>query len=472
MMTLQQNTGFIKHFICLSALLLLANCAAVGPDYKGPPEMTIPEAWNHHVNSKEASDSNISFWWKKLQDQTLNNLLSRADSSSLDIQLALSRIDQAKAQYGVVASQNFPNVNVGANGRRSQNSENFLPFLPRTQNFGVIGASSGWELDVFGRIRRQKESSKAFTQATVEHYRDIKVTLFAEITNTYINIRTLQQRLQLAEKNVANQKKSLEIVTARYEAELTSELDVNQAKQNLARSESVIPVLNAGLSNSINYLAVLLGEFPGALNKELEQKAPLPKLPTTVATTIPKDILRQRPDIRRAERQLAAQTAQIGVAKANLYPRLSLNGLFGFVASGGNIFSAASNSWSFGPNLSWNIFSAKRNKSLVNIENTKANQARLAYEKTVLMAFLDVETSLINFKEEQKRLEHLNTSVEAAQKTVTIAKSQYVNGLTNFQTVLDAERVLFFEEDRLSESQGAIIKYFVGIYRAMGGGWQ
>lgn len=470
-MILQKRVSLVTKLTCIGLLYFLTGCATIGPDYKGPPEIDIPEAWNHQIQSNNNTKSNVDFWWTRLQDETLNNLLSRADSSNLDIKIALSRIEQAKHQYGVVLSQNYPNVDAVGVARRSQNSENFIP-LPRNQSFGVIGASLGWELDVFGRVRRQKESSKAYIESTVEQYRDIKVSLFAEIANTYINIRTLQKRLQLANKNVANQEKSLQIVKARYEAELTSELDVNQAKQNLAHSQSIIPILNGTLSKSINYLAVLLGEHPGALNKELEDVKVLPKLPTDITISIPRDVIRQRPDIRLVERQLAAQTAQIGVTKANLYPRLSLSGLFGLAASSGNIFSAASNSWSFGPNLSWNIFSANRNKNLVNIEQTKTNQARLAYEKTVLSAFLDVETSLINFEEEKKRLDYLKTSVIAAQKTVDIAKSQYINGLTNFQTVLDAERILFAEEDRLSESQGASIKYFVGIYRAMGGGWQ
>lgn len=297
------------------------------------------------------------------------------------------------------------------------------------------------------------------------------VVLNAEVASTYTTLRTLQKRLALANQNVANQRQTLKVVKARYRAELTSELDVNQAEQNLAGSESAIPLLNAALAQSMNRLATLLGQQPGTLNAELAAPQPIPSVPGSLALAIPRDVLRQRPDLRRAERQLAAQTANIGVATADLYPRLSLTGAFGFATASSNLLDSSAQFWQFGPNLTWNVFDAGRTRSRIKIEDAKAEQARAAYEKTVLGAFEDVEAGLINYREERKRLGHLHNSVNSAKKTVRIAKSQYKNGLTNFQTVLDAERVLFAQEDRLADSEGALVRYVIGIYRAMGGGW-
>lgn len=461
----------IKKILSCIYIMFLAGCAAVGPDYQGPPEVDVPEAWNHQTVQTSQIQEDLSQWWTKLNDPMLTSLIERANQSSLDLRIALARIDEAEAQYGVATSQFYPTVNALGSLTRERPSEDLIGFPTRTENFQSIGGSLGWEIDLFGRIRRQTEAAEANVEASVENYRDVLVILNAEIARTYISTRTLQKRLALANQNVANQRETLQVVIARYNAELTSELDVTQAEQNLASSESAIPLLKAALAQSINRLAVLLGQAPGTLNRELAQPQPIPPISNHIVLAIPRDILRQRPDIRRAERQLAAQTANIGVATADLYPRLSLTGAFGFATSSGSLLSSSANFWSFGPNLVWNVFDAGRNQNLVNIEDAQAEQARAAYEKTVLGAFEDVEAGLINFNEEYDRFNFLNVSVNSAKKTVKIAKSQYENGLSNFQAVLDAERVLFAQEDLLADSEGALVRYLIGIYRAMGGGW-
>ncbi|UTW44941.1 efflux transporter outer membrane subunit [bacterium SCSIO 12696] len=445
------------------ATLVLAGCAVVGPDYDAPPKVDVPDAWNHQLGG---SAQDLSQWWQQLNDPALESLIARANSSSLDLRIALARIEEASAQYGVASSASYPSVDVIGSARRSSVGGDVVDIPVSTDDFEAIGSSLAWEIDLFGRIRRQQQAAKAQFEATVEGFRGVQVSLNAEVAQTYVEVRTLQKRLELASKNVSNQRETLKVVKARYKAELTSELDVNQAEQNLAGSESSIPQLNAGLARAVNRLAVLLGQNPGALNTELSKIYPIPVVPDGIALSIPREILRQRPDIRRAERQLAAQTARVGVATANLYPRLSLSGIFAATGS-----SSESTLWSFGPNLSWNIFDASRKRRLIDIEDARVEQARAAYEKTVLAAFEDVESGLIGYQQELQRLKYLNKSVGAAQKTVNVAKSQYKNGLTNFQTVLDAERVLFAEEDRLANSQGMLVRYLVSIYRAMGGGW-
>ncbi len=459
-------------FFLLAGVLMLGGCISVGPDYQGPPDISVPAAWSQHTGqSKRDAQQNLAQWWELLDDPVLTKLIKRADADNLDVLMALSRIDEAQARYGIAASQYYPALDSNMSAGRQKTSENATGFPSRTESYESIGASMGWELDLFGRIRRQNEAAQAGVDVFVEDHRAVLVALNAEIARTYIEVRTLQKRLNLARANVANQRETFDLVQARYKSELTSQLDVHQARQNLASSESMIPLLSAALKKSNNHLAILVGQAPGTLNEEMNDMQPIPAIPDELIVSIPRDVLRQRPDIRRAERDLALQTAQVGMAEADLYHRLSLGGNFGFSAFSGALLSSASNLWSFGPTLVWNIFDAGRIRNNIEIENAQVAQARTAYEKTVLNAFEDVEGSLIDYGEELNRLRFLQESVDAAQHTVKIAKSQYKNGLTSFQTVLDAERVLFAEEDRLADSQGAIVRYFVGIYRAMGGGW-
>ena len=457
----------------LLSLFLLSACTTVGPNYEKAPVVEANESWSYPVKESKQTKAQLATWWEQFNDPTLNSLIQRSQLDSLDLQIALSRIEVAEAQYGIVSSQNLPTINAVGTVRRSQTPNSVAGLPNQSSTLEAIGSTLTWEADLFGRIRREIEAAEANVDAYVENYRGILVVLNAEIARTYIEVRALQKRLDLAQKNVSNQRETVSVVEARFAADLTSELDVNQAKQNLASSEANIPVLRAYLARAKNRLAVLLGQRPGSLNEELNDIQNIPTSSQALSLGIPRDIIRQRPDIRQAERQLAAQTALVGVAEADLYPRLSISGVFGFAQSGNNdLLRASSQFWSFGPSLTWNVFDGKRTRNRIKSENLRVDQARLQYEKTVLAAFEDVEAMLINYSEEQIRLKHLQSSVQSAKNTVFIAKSQYQSGLTNFQSVLDAERVLFAEEDRLTESEGNSMRYLVGIYRAMGGGWE
>lgn len=467
------NARCVSFLSALCAPLFLIACAAVGPEYSGAPSIAEPSAWQV---SERASDAQISAnvaWWQHFDDATLQALIERARSQSQDVRIALAQVDEARALYGVAASQQFPTVDLQAASEREQTSANATPapFPSRTDDVQSIGAGFGWEVDLFGRVRRQTQAARANVQAATENARGVFVILSAQVASIYNDVRTLQSRLALARKNLVNQRETLRVVNAKYDAELTSELDVNQAKQNLARSESTLPSLELALVRASNRLAVLLGEPPGALDQILSATSGSMSVPEDLSLAIPRDLLRQRPDIRQAERKLAAQVANIGVAEADLYPRLSLSGRFGYATLGGSLLSSGSELWSFGPSLSWNIFDRGRGRARVALEDAKAEQARAAYEKTVLFAFEDVQGSLASYRQEGIRAGYIQASTQAAKNTLRIAKSQYKNGLTNFQTVLDAERVLFAEEDRLAESQGAIIKHLINVYRALGGGW-
>lgn len=458
----------------LHIAVLLAGCTTVGPDYQPPAEVSLDEAWNHQLgDGLVAGKQDISEWWKVLNDPVLDVLMKQAGKDSPTVRAALSRIDQAEAQYGVTASQNYPSVDVTGSATRQSSSELEKGIPSRTENFTSIGAGFSWEVGLFGRIRRQVEAAGAEVDASVEAYRDVMVVLNAEVARTYVEARTLQKRLAINQHNIEIQQKTLELVKARYQAELVSEVDVFQAEQNLASSQSAQPLLRAGLVNAVNHLSVLVGQKPGTLNHALTVDEPIPAVPDEIVVSIPHDVMRQRPDIRRAERQLAAQTARIGVATADLYPRLSLGGVFSFATGlgSGGLLTSAAQTWGFGPSLSWNVFDGGRTKSQIALEDARAEEARANYESTVLGAFEDVESSLTNFEEERNRLVFLKRSVEAARKTVEKAEVQYKADLISFQTVLDAQRVQLAEEDRLADSEGALVRYLVSIYRAMGGGW-
>ncbi len=298
----------------------------------------------------------------------------------------------------------------------------------------------------------------------------MQVLLFAEIALNYVEVRTLQSRISFAESNVKTQRDSLEITEARLKAEITGELDVRQAQLNLARTESTIPVLRTAMKQSINRLGVLLGEFPSALYDELITSAPIPQPPEDITISMPANLLRQRPDIRQAERELAYQTARIGVATSDLYPRFSLLGDFGFEGDS-DIFDYKKRAWSIGPSFRWNIFDGGRVRSFISIEDARTEQALVRYEKTVLEALEEVENSIISYTEEVKRRGFLEDSVEAAQESVDLVKTLYINGLTDFQNVLDMERSRFEQQDDFANSEGRVTQNVIRIYRALGGGW-
>ena len=295
------------------------------------------------------------------------------------------------------------------------------------------------------------------------------VVLYSEIAKSYVSARTYQARLKFANDNVKNQKETVGIVAARYEAELVSEIDVFQSKQNLAASEAAIPLLNASLDRTINRLAVLLGKKPGYLQDKLLQPKAIPQPPQKITLFLPAEILRQRPDIRQAERDLAAQTARIGITVAEMYPRFSLGGTIGISKASDN--SGNTEYYSFGPSFTWEVFNAGRHEAEIKVQDERLEQARASYEKTVLTALEEVENALTAYNEEQYRIQKIKSSVDASKNVNEITRARYSAGLIDFQEVLDAQRVVFNQEDDLATSQGELIQHLIDIYWSMGGGW-
>ena len=466
------NNLFTRHFPQVIILILIVGCQAVGPNYEGSPEMDVPENWNNELNDEFVGQGDKQKqWWTLLDDPVLNNLIDKAAIDNLDAKIALARVEEARAKFGIVEATKFPEIESVGDASRKSNSKSATGDRG-TDNYTSIGLDLSWEIDIFGYVRRSIEAADAQLQASVENYRDVMVIMYAEIARNYISLRTFQERLQFALENVKTQRETFNIVNARYKAELVSEVDVLQSEQNLAAAESYVPLFHAKIDELMNSLAVLLGKNPGSLNQELKQNKGIPDVSEKTVVELPREILRQRPDIRRAERRLAQKTAEVGIVTAEQYPRFNLNGTFGYEARGSDSqFSSNSRYWSFGPNFKWNIFDAGAEESAIKVQDAQLEEARVNYERTVLTAFEEVENALKSYKEEKQRNASLRASVKAAKKVNKITVARYTSGLIDFQEVQDAERVIFFQEDDLAQSDGNLVQFIIQLYKAMGGGW-
>jgi multidrug efflux system outer membrane protein len=455
-----------------AGILVLNGCVSVGPDYEAP-ESEMPDAWHAAVeNEFKSGEPGLQTWWTVFGDDMLNSLINRASTNNLDLLTAAARIEQAAALRGVSASQFWPEISAGGSASAVQTTEaKTLPGADRQGELYSASLGMAWELDLWGRVRRSVESADASLQASIENYRDIMVLLYAEIAANYINVRTLQERILFAENNLEAQSKTLELTKNRFDAGLVPALDVAQSELNQSRTKSVIPPLQQKLVETINRLSVLMGEMPYALQQELESVKPIPDAKSVLAVGVPAELLRQRPDIRRAERELAAQNARIGAAKAELYPTLTLPGTLAVESADGSLFSGGNSFYSFGPQLRWSIFNGRRIRSQVDAERAATKAALLSYEKALLTALEEVEGAMAAYANERDRIQSLEIAAASARKSVDLVTELYTSGLTDFQNVLNMEQALLTQQDQLATSKGLVSAYLVGVYKALGGGW-
>jgi NodT family efflux transporter outer membrane factor (OMF) lipoprotein len=465
-----------RGFRALVAAGLLAGCT-VGPDYV-PPRTQVPDLWTQELSRGLVDgQADLRTWWTTLDDPVLDRLIAQATEGNLDIRQAVARIRQARANLGVAAGELLPEVDAIGSTETSRISKGVAagvaPPQSRTDTLYTVGLDATWEIDFWGRIRRNVESAQASIGASIEDYRDTLVLLYAEVARNYVEMRTLQARIESALANVQAQRSALQLTIDRNRAGLAPDLDVRQAELNLATTEAFVPTLRSALAQTTNRLAVLLGAYPGALQEELGAgAAPIPQPPEEVEVSLPAELLRQRPDIRSAERELAAQTAQIGVATADLYPQFTLSGSFAFESfSADDWIEWPARSFSFGPAFRWSIFDAGRIRSNIQAQTALTEQALVSYEQTVLGAVEEVENAIAAYVQERDRLESLQRSVVAARESVRLVQTLYRTGLTDFQNVLDTQRSQFQQEDALAESEGLVTQNLIEIYRALGGGW-
>ena len=453
-------------------ILLAAGCVSVGPDYK-TPELPVPAVWQEGEDpALVPAEEEVICWWTLFDDPLLEQLIEMGRQSNLDLRIAVARVKEARARLGVAAGENWPAVDAAGSAMRQRSSENSLSQGSGTNSVYNVGLDASWELDLFGRISRSVEAARAVYQASEEDRVDVLISLYAEIARTYFNVRTSQARLAAAEGNLTSQRQVLDLTRSRFRNGLATGLDVAQAERVLAASEAAVPPLRIELTRAINSMAVLLGKPPGALFDELSEPAPIPVPPAQVTVGVPADLLRQRPDIRRAERQLAAQTARIGIATADLYPRLSLSGSFAFEAlESGDLFKSGSRAFAFGPTVRWLLFDGNRVRNQIKVEDALAEQALYQYEQSMLNALNEAENAMTQYLQQRDTLAALERSQQAGRRSVKLATGLYKDGLSDFQNVLDSQRALFEIENQLAAARGDTVINLVQLYKAIGGGW-
>jgi NodT family efflux transporter outer membrane factor (OMF) lipoprotein len=471
-----------NHLSTVALLAFLTGGCAVGPNYHQPTVPT-PARWGEPLNGGETdSPAAVADWWKNFRDPELDSLISRAAQSNLDLKIAQARVREARAVYGIAVGNLLPTVDASGSYARQRESQNqplvgpgdHLPSgIPFENNFYQSGFDASWEIDVFGGKRRAMESAKAQVAAAEFGQRDVLITLLGEVARNYVEARGCQRRLEIARDNIRAQEQSLAITQNRFTNGLTSDLDVQQASTLLATTRANVPTLETALQASIHRLGVLLGQPPEALQTELFSVAPIPAAPPAVPVGLPSELLLRRPDVALAERQLAAATANIGVAKADLFPKFYLTGVAGFESvSASDWFDGGSRFWAAGPTVQWNIFDAGRIRANIKVQNARQEQALAKYEQTALSAFEDVENSLVAYAKEQVRRRSLQDAVTSSQESLRLANQLYANGLSNFINVLDAERSLYQAQDQLVQSERTVSTDLISLYKALGGGWE
>jgi len=444
----------------------------VGPDY------TVPETVDSiHISAivypnLRFEQTDLSHWWTVFNDEQLSSLISRGEEKNLTIKMALSRVKEARATLGIQDSGLYPSLDTNGSITEGKESETVNPLATSSQTKYSISADASWEIDLFGRIRRSIEASTADYQASREDHNDVLITIRAEIASNYLSYRSLQAQIETARKNIASQKEMLNLTQIRYDNGIATYLDVAQASRVLANTEADLPLIRMQLMQNITALSVLTGEPSDTLRLELHTVKPVPLPQTTLIVGIPADRIRQRPDVKKAERQLAAQTARIGVATADLYPSFSLLGSLGLASlSSGDFFNSGSKVYGIGPSLSWNIFDMGRIRQNIAVQDARTEQALLSYELTMLQAIKEVEDSLSAFHEQQERLKALSKSVTASKESLKMSTKLYKDGLTPFQDVLDAQRALLNAESSRDQTAGNSAIQLVSVYKALAGGW-
>ena len=470
--------GFFRLGIFFAAIALLGGCAMVGPDYVKPTARE-PENWLEKEDPKVKTEAgDFSSWWTVFNDPALTQLVETAYRENLDLKIAGIRILEARAQLGIAIGEQYPQSQSARGGYiYNETSDNSLAG-DLSYSEADLGFDAAWEIDIWGKFRRSVQSSISNLEANVASYDDILVTLTAEVARVYFLLRTTEQRLAIARENVKIQERSLQIAEARFKGGAVTELDVTQARSLMTSTQASIPRFGSERRQFKNALAVLLGKMPGTIEEMLGKTSDIPSVPSEVAIGIPAELMRRRPDIKLAERQLAGQSALIGVAKADLYPHFSLFGTLGLRATNtrgsnlGDIFSGDSFEFSGGPTVIWDIFNYGRIKNRVRVQDARFQELAVTYDNTILRATREVEDALVAFLRSQEEARFLGESVTASKRSVDLSMLQYREGLTDYQRVLDTQRFLTTQQDQYTATSGSVGVNLVAMYKALGGGWQ
>ena len=463
---------FIPRAAGLAAALLLAACTTVGPDFQRPRVPWL-DAWTGgslKTVPVAPAPARTQDWWRNFGDPVLDALIAEAQRANPNVRTAGLRIMEARATLGIAGSTLYPQVQQ-ATGQVLWAGEQRAGGRDTSAVNASVGFNIGWELDFWGKFRRGIESADAAYFASIAQYDDLQVLMAAQVASLYCAIRTLEARLLIAGENAALQKRSLEIATRLFQGGADSELDVTQATAQYLGTLSTIPALETALRQSQNALAILLAREPGPLPEMAAGREHIPQATLDVVVDMPAELLRRRPDVRAAELLLAAQSAQIGVSAADLYPSISLLGLLGLSATslGG---TANSFTWGLGPNVVWNVFDHGRLANAVLVQDARFQQLYEQYQDAVLRAAREVDDAAVGFVKTGEQITFLSGAAQAAKRSVDIATLQYREGLADFERVIDTQRTLFAQQDLLVSSRGALAQNLVALYKALGGGWE
>ena len=453
------------------AAAILAACA-VGPNYQAPEQKTAPSF--DSLEATYSTEPGSAQFWQSFDDAELQKLVNDSLASNHDLRIALTRVQEARALRRDAAFDLAPSINAsGGYTKTRTSSQGTLPGATRASELYDAGFDAFWELDFFGGVRRGLEASRADLGAEEAALQDVQVIVTAEVTRTYFELRGQQQQLDVARRNVANQKDTLELAQVRLDAGSGTEFDTARAQAQLSGTLGTIGPLEAAVARSIHRLSVLVGREPGALRAELAPPQNLPPLPGIVPVGDPASLLRRRPDIRLAERELAGATARIGVAVADLFPRVTFTGSAGYVAgSSGALGDRGTDAYVLAPGISWGIFDYGHVQARIGAAKWRKEGALLRYEQTVLQALEETEDSLVTHARARDRLVHDEAAVRASNTAADLARVRYENGASDFLQVLDAERTLLQSEDQLARSRTEAATSLIAVYKALGGGWE
>lgn len=463
-----------RNVVPIMVAALLSACA-VGPDYTKPDAAPGAQFANAVLPEFKRDGIEVA-WWKQFDDPLLSELIDRAVSNNRDLKAAEANLRVARALYLEAGLDLLPTITSHANyttQKRSFDAMNRRTFAPRELELFNVGFDAFWEVDFFGRIRRSVEARDAEVDAAEADLRDLLVSVISEVALNYFELRGLQNQLDVAQKNADNQAATLELTQARLEAGRGTELDTSRAKAQLDSTLATIPPIQTRIRENIHRLGVLIGQLPDTLSARLSEPAPMPKIPETIHIGAPADLMRRRPDIRVAERNLAAATARIGVATADLFPRVTFNGtialesrtLSGLGASGTEAFSA-------GPRISWAFLDLGRVRARIRAADASADATLANYEQTVLTALEETENALVSYNRQRARRGLLASAATSSERAHQLAHLRFEDGITDFLTVLDAERRLLLDQELLAQSQTATATSLIAVYKALGGGWE
>jgi NodT family efflux transporter outer membrane factor (OMF) lipoprotein len=483
----------MQKLLTVCVAMTLTACAAgpsfVRPDAKAPEKWTEQRA-DAQVQSTPAAGTISEKWWEQFNDPVLSSLETRVAEASFDIQVAALRLAQSRAQRAAVMGGRLPNVNGNASYQRQRQSEvgantrlidiigppgnrdQVINALAEPFSVYQAGFDASWELDLWGRVRRSVESANAGLGASKAALRDVQLSVMAELARNYLELRGLQRQLEIAEQDVKASTEMLDLTRQLAAGGMVTDLDVTSQQARLADGRARVPQIQQQVKQSISAIALLLGQEPGLLEAELSPNKAVPAVPPRVPIGVPSEVARRRPDIRAAEERLHAATADIGVAVADLYPRITLTGSFDMQAlNASDVSDWGARQWTVGPSLSLPIFDGGRRRATVELRKAQQQEAAVNYQRTVLQAWHEIDNALSGYANEQRRQAELTEAVKSSRAAFELADTRYRHGLTNFLVALDAQRTLLQAERDYADSTTAISTRLVALYKALGGGW-